>query len=587
MDAEKAPVNISHAPLFSLIMPAYNVEKYIDRCLRSICSQKGSFEIIVVDDGATDKTGEIADSWAKQDSRIHVYHTKNRGAGAARNLGLDNATGEYIWFIDPDDWIEPGSLSKLASLIDTQDPQIIFCNLCYIYEQGNAQLNVFSGDFADQLIVPSELSDDDFFAMFAWRAHPVQIIAKREYLHANACNFFEVSLGEDHLFALKTLLNARSVYVTSAPLYNYFRRQGSSTLSSHKDSYEFVSICRECLNYLRENKFLQRFPWMHKLYVLPLPFYIAHTPANTRRKFLAGLRENLKHFPVANLNLSFSEKLFYFAIKLRSPWVASLAVNVLAASGKMWVRAVRKPRTFLKKGVKKALGVVKRQIFQLNKSKDREGWITGPGQDGCLNGIIEPRVTQKNAPYVIAAEGAVLRGHVVFERGIGALRLGERASVGGGTTIIISQPKGIEIGPQVMVSWGCTLMDGNMHSLDWEERIDDEWHWHLSERQGVRGFGKYWANVESRPIRIGANAWIGCNSIVLGGVTIGRGAIVGAGSVVDRDVPPYCIYAGNRARFVRLAPGRRDWRPEDVEAARRAGLPAEVIAQINAELAGK
>lgn len=586
MDAATPSMSFESAPLFSIIVPAYNVENYLERCIESICSQKGSFEVIIVDDGATDTTGKIADSLAAHDERIRVYHTENRGLGAARNFGLARAAGQYVWFIDSDDWIEPRALTKMTTLIREYDPQIFFCNYCTVYENGYAVLNVMPGDFADELIVPAKLSNEDFLALFAWRAHAWQIIAKRTYLDDNAFRFPEATLYEDHLFALQTLLNSNSVYVSQAPFYNYFQREGSISTSRNKNITDFINVSREALSYLKESHFLERLPGLHALYTLPLVFYMVHVPEDRRKEFLDGLKKNLELFPLDGRGLTLEERLFKGAVTQGSPLLARLAAKVHGAAACKLSLIFTSPRVFFKKGLKKIFYCAKRRLFEL-KNTGPEGMVSGPGSAGCLNAAIEARVTQKNVPYVLAEDGADLRAHVVFERGIGQLRLGRRASVGSGTTLVISQPEGIEIGPQVMVSWGCTIMDGNMHSLDWEERIDDGWHWYLSEQKGLPGLGKCWANVESRPIRIGANAWIGCNSIVLGGVTIGRGAIVGAGSVVDRDVPPYCIYAGNRARFVRLAPGRRDWRPEDVETARRAGLPAEVMAQISAELAGE
>ena len=98
---------MNETPLISVIVPVYRVEKYLDRCLQSIAGQTyRNLEIILVDDGSPDSSGAICDAWAAKDSRIRVIHKKNAGAGAARNTGLDVATGEIISMIDSDDYLE-------------------------------------------------------------------------------------------------------------------------------------------------------------------------------------------------------------------------------------------------------------------------------------------------------------------------------------------------------------------------------------------------------------------------------------------------------------------------------------------------
>ena len=93
--------------LISIIVPIYNVEQYLNQCLQSVCSQSyDNLEIILVDDGSSDRSPELCDEWAEKDSRIHVIHKQNGGLSDARNTGISCAKGEYIAFVDSDDWIE-------------------------------------------------------------------------------------------------------------------------------------------------------------------------------------------------------------------------------------------------------------------------------------------------------------------------------------------------------------------------------------------------------------------------------------------------------------------------------------------------
>ena len=113
--------------LVSIIVPVYNSGEYLERCLESCLRQDFTdLELIVVDDGSTDNSYEITSDFAKRDSRLHLYHQDNSGASAARNKGLDVATGDYVMFVDSDDWIKPEMLSEMFKIIDGhRDIQVV------------------------------------------------------------------------------------------------------------------------------------------------------------------------------------------------------------------------------------------------------------------------------------------------------------------------------------------------------------------------------------------------------------------------------------------------------------------------------
>lgn len=109
-------------PIISIIIPAYNSEKTINRCIDCVLVQSFSdFELLLIDDGSTDSTGLIIDSYCKKDNRIHVFHTKNCGVSSARNLGLRNAIGKWITFVDSDDWIDGDYIEQLYKAIPDVD----------------------------------------------------------------------------------------------------------------------------------------------------------------------------------------------------------------------------------------------------------------------------------------------------------------------------------------------------------------------------------------------------------------------------------------------------------------------------------
>ena len=107
---------MSLSPKISVIVPVYNVEDYLPRCIDSILAQDyEDFELLLIDDGSTDKGGHICDGYAKHDVRVRVFHKENGGVSSARNLGLDNAVGEFVAFVDSDDYVESAYLSDLVS----------------------------------------------------------------------------------------------------------------------------------------------------------------------------------------------------------------------------------------------------------------------------------------------------------------------------------------------------------------------------------------------------------------------------------------------------------------------------------------
>lgn len=140
--------------------------------------------------------------------------------------------------------------------------------------------------------------------------------------------------------------------------------------------------------------------------------------------------------------------------------------------------------------------------------------------------------------------------HFIFESNQGSVQVGERTFINGGTRLISRER--IEIGSDVTIAWDCTIYDHNSHSLDWRDRADDIRQQTSDYRSGGNMIlNKNWATVKSRPIVIRDKSWIGFGCVILGGVTIGEGAVVGAGSVVREDVPPWTVVCGNPAVVIK------------------------------------
>jgi len=156
-----------------------------------------------------------------------------------------------------------------------------------------------------------------------------------------------------------------------------------------------------------------------------------------------------------------------------------------------------------------------------------------------------------NEFYLLIGNDSCVQGNFVIESEKGLITIGDRTFIGGGTFICTEK---IEIGNDVMFSWGCTIADNNSHSIIWEQRKRDVIDWKTGLEENKVGAYKDWSNVKEEKVTVRDKAWIGFNSIILKGVTIGEGAIVGAGSVVTKDVPDWTIVAGNPAKIIRKIP---------------------------------
>nr|WP_280924932.1 MULTISPECIES: acyltransferase [unclassified Ciceribacter] len=161
--------------------------------------------------------------------------------------------------------------------------------------------------------------------------------------------------------------------------------------------------------------------------------------------------------------------------------------------------------------------------------------------------------TDRNEPCVEIGNECILKCKIIFETDTGSVKIGDGCYIGG-TRIISAQS--VEIGNWVTMAWGIMIYDHNSHSLDFRERINDQKRQLKDWGSGNFIRNKNWDVVDKKPIRIGDYAWIGFDAVILKGVTIGEGAVVGARSVVTRDVEPWTVVAGNPAQVVkRLTPG--------------------------------
>lgn len=230
-------------PKISIIVPVYNVERYIGRCVESIISQTfKDWELILVDDGSPDGSGSLCDEYAIKDSRIKVFHKKNEGVSSARNFGIRNASGEWITFVDSDDWIEENFLMDLL-------PE----NFGELSMQG---YKIFRGDkFIENHIFNYSCSTSDILKVFleSEKANiinsPVSKLFRTNIILDNSLFFdLSISYGEDHLFVLEYLKYVKLIHVSEKDGYVYNQGDYESLtrrIVPHIELLDYIKKMRE------------------------------------------------------------------------------------------------------------------------------------------------------------------------------------------------------------------------------------------------------------------------------------------------------------------------------------------------------
>ena len=215
--------------LVSIIVPVYRMEQYLPRCMASLLAQSHqNLDIILVDDGSPDRSGEMCDDFAARDARVRVLHQDNAGPSAARNAGIDRAQGSYITFVDPDDWVHEDLVAHLVALA-VEGADVVVCRFLRTDSEdvsgarGAGEARVLASDEALRLYAGPTTS---------WMTSPcAKLFAIRLF---DGVRFPVGRLYEDEFTTYRLVAAARQVVVSDAELYYYFRRPGSATHGEQK-----------------------------------------------------------------------------------------------------------------------------------------------------------------------------------------------------------------------------------------------------------------------------------------------------------------------------------------------------------------
>lgn len=227
----------------SIIIPVYNVKKYLEICVASVTKYTGSnIEIILIDDGSTDGSGNLCDQLAEQDSRIKIIHKSNGGLSDARNRGMEIASGRYYFFLDSDDYIlKTDNFVKLICFLEKYDPEAVIINSCKIYEKNKSKHSRLGKekDVFDTLSV-KEAVEKGYYHACAWNK-----IIRSDFIKKNKIQFPLHKLSEDMEYCGKLLQSLKQVVVYYAPVYAYRQREGSisKTISRRhlEDIYSMIT----------------------------------------------------------------------------------------------------------------------------------------------------------------------------------------------------------------------------------------------------------------------------------------------------------------------------------------------------------
>ncbi len=214
----------------SVIIPVYNAEKYLDRCVQSVSDQSyKNLEIILIDDGSTDNSSQICDSYADNDKRIHVIHQKNSGVSCARNVGIECSSGEYVMFVDADDWLDNNYIEKMVIGIKNSDVSI--SNFKSIHAENGLRKREYKY-IGDNREIDSRAFLLDCFSGAIYTYTCWGKLYKRSLI--NDSRFENLAFSEDALFCRSVLAKADKIVLLDFEGYNYYQTSDSVTQDNNR-----------------------------------------------------------------------------------------------------------------------------------------------------------------------------------------------------------------------------------------------------------------------------------------------------------------------------------------------------------------
>lgn len=231
-------------PMISIVVPIFNASRYIDRCVGSIVDQAAqNIELILVDDGSVDCSLSLCMKWASRNPCIKVIHQPNGGVSSARNAGLNMAKGDYLLFVDADDWLNPGSISLLQR-ITKRDCDVIVFDYKEVEENGSVRTEMHSKFPKGRVLDGGESLVQLFEGRFSWNIW--QLLIRRRLFDDRKIRFPEdISMGEDLFVVGRLLFFAKKIYFLSDIVYSYFGHSNSAMDMRFADDGHLLRTVRD------------------------------------------------------------------------------------------------------------------------------------------------------------------------------------------------------------------------------------------------------------------------------------------------------------------------------------------------------
>lgn len=327
----------------SVIIPIYNVEKYLYKSIESVINQTyKNLEIILIDDGSIDNSSQICDEWKKKDNRIKVIHKENGGVSSARNLGLEKATGSYIAFLDPDDYIEATMYEKLYNSILKNNSNLAMCGFKFVYENNHNEKIV------NEINLPKIVENNIYPYLLN-----IGYIEKENQLHTqnimgcvwralfskellNNLYFEKLAVCEDLAFIIDVFDRKPKVSIVNEPLYSYLQRNNSYVHSYNEQKIKQRINAYKTIIPKIENKVNTDNINAYKFHIYAS--IINELLKNGHRKQVKQIVEDeyLKNFNTKQnytlakkFTISFKHKIAYFFIYKKMFWLYSVLLKLI------------------------------------------------------------------------------------------------------------------------------------------------------------------------------------------------------------------------------------------------------------------
>ena len=248
-------------PFVSIIVPVYNVEKHLTRCLDSLLNQTYSnFEILLINDGSTDSSGQICDDYQAKSDKIRVFHIENGGVSNARNYGIENCKGEFIQFVDSDDFVNETYISSMVDEIKDKNVDLVISGIKQLQLKNDEMITtkeIISANNGlykkdDLKHIMSDLIDSSYIN------YCYSKLIKRKILIENSIRFDKnLSLGEDTLFVLDVIRYSKHIYILSRADYNYLIHSNDTlTYKFRPDKFNILNdLSEKILNFCIEENY--------------------------------------------------------------------------------------------------------------------------------------------------------------------------------------------------------------------------------------------------------------------------------------------------------------------------------------------